>query len=126
MNNKKKCELFYLKKFLEFQEINPIDVFPGESPDFILELPDKKIGIELTEYHSELNKGKGQTRRAMEENWKKLQDQIYEEIRLNEKFAGIKCEIYFKDIFLLPKKRESADFINELKRYVLKSDERNI
>jgi len=55
MNNKKKCELFYLKKFLEFQEINPIDVFPSESPDFILELPDKKIGIELTEYHSELN-----------------------------------------------------------------------
>jgi len=122
MNNKKKCELFYLKKFLEFQEINPIDVFPSESPDFILGLPDKKIGIELTEYHSELNKGKGQTRRAMEENWKKLQDQIYEEIRLNEKFVGIKCEIYFKDIFLLPKKRESSDFINELKEYVIKSD----
>ena len=53
MDDKKRKELFYLKTFLELYGVSPIKINSDvESPDFIIDYSGKKIGIELTEYHS--------------------------------------------------------------------------
>jgi hypothetical protein len=53
MDDKKSKELVYLKEFLKLYGVSPIKIyFDVESPDFIINCSGKKIGIELTEYHS--------------------------------------------------------------------------
>jgi len=46
---KKEHERFLLDRFLELQGISPARIEESESPDFIIDLEGRKVGIELTE-----------------------------------------------------------------------------
>jgi hypothetical protein len=48
-DKKKRRERFLLDRFLEHQGTTPTSVDPGESPDFIITLDGRTVGIELTE-----------------------------------------------------------------------------
>jgi len=113
MDNKKREELFYLEPFLELYGVSPTKItLDVESPDFIINYSDKKIGIELTEYHS-LIETSGHSRREVESNWEKLQGEIYEKVKLDKELVGICVSIFFRKIFL-PSRREILAFIDEL------------
>jgi len=113
VDNRKRKELFYLEPFLELYGVSPTKITLNvESPDFIINYSDKKIGIELTEYHS-LIETSGHPRREVESNWEKLQGEIYEKVKLDKELMGICVSIFFKKVFL-PSRRESSPFIDEL------------
>jgi hypothetical protein len=46
---KKQHERFLLDRFLEHQGITPTNIDPGESPDFLISLDGRAVGIEVTE-----------------------------------------------------------------------------
>jgi len=46
---KKQHERFLLDRFLELQGISPTRVDESESPDFLIDLEGRKVGIEVTE-----------------------------------------------------------------------------
>ena len=113
MDNKKKKELFYLEPFLELYGVSPTKITLNvESPDFIINYSGEKIGIELTEYHS-LKEILGHLRREVESNWERLQEEIYEKVKLDNELMGICVSIFFRKVFL-PSRRESLPFIDEL------------
>ena len=124
MDDKKRKELFYLKPFLKLCGVSPTKITLNvESPDFIISYSGKKIGIELTEYHS-LIEISGHSRREVESNWERLQGEIYEKIKLDKELMGICVSIFFRKVFL-PSRRESLPFIDELincsKAFIIKS-----
>jgi hypothetical protein len=55
-SEKKRHERFLLDRFLERQEITPTCIHPFESPDFLIELEGRKVGIELTELFKRSNR----------------------------------------------------------------------
>lgn len=124
MDDKKSKELVYLKEFLKLYGLSPKKInFDVESPDFIIDYSGKKIGIELTEYHS-LQEVLGHSRREVESNWKRIQGEIYKKIKLDKELMGICVSIFFRKVFL-PSRRESLSFIDELinctKEFIMKS-----
>jgi hypothetical protein len=113
MDDKKRKELFYLKPFLKLYGISPIKITLNvESPDFIIDYSGKKIGIELTEYHSLLNI-LGHSRREVEGNCEKLQGEIYEKIKLDKELMGISVLIFLRKVYL-PSRKDIPTFINDL------------
>jgi hypothetical protein len=48
-DKKKRHERFLLDRFLEHQRITPTCIDPGESPDFLINLDGRTVGIEVTE-----------------------------------------------------------------------------
>jgi hypothetical protein len=48
-DKKKRREKFLLDRFLEHQGITPTRIDPGESPDFLINLDGRTVGIEVTE-----------------------------------------------------------------------------
>jgi len=46
---KKQHERFLLDRFLELQGISPACIEARESPDFLIDLEGRKVGIEVTE-----------------------------------------------------------------------------
>jgi hypothetical protein len=124
MDDKKRKELFYLEPFLKLYGVSPTKITLNvESPDFIINYSGKKIGIELTEYHS-LREILGHSRREVESNWERLQGEIYEKVKLDKELMGICVSIFFRKVFL-PSRRESLPFIDELinctKVFIMKS-----
>jgi hypothetical protein len=113
MDDKKSKELVYLKEFLKLYGTSPIKIyFDVESPDFIINYSGKKIGIELTEYHS-LQEVLGHSRREVESNWKRIQGEIYEKIKLDKELMGVRTLIFLKKVYL-PSRGEIPLFIDEL------------
>ncbi len=113
MDDKKRKELFYLEPFLKLYGVSPTKITLNvESPDFIINYSGKKIGIELTEYHS-LQEISGHSRREVESNWERLQGEIYEKVKLDKELMGICVLIFFRKVFL-PSRRESPPLIDEL------------
>ena len=113
MDNKKKKELYYLKPFLKLYGISPTKINLNiESPDFIINYSGKKIGIEVTEYHS-LQEVSGHSRREVESNWEKIQKKIYEIVKLDNGLMGTHVLIFLRKI-ILPSQGEIPSFINEL------------
>jgi hypothetical protein len=53
---KKQRERFLLDRFLEHQGIKPTRIVPEESPDFLIDLEGRTVGIELTELFIRRNK----------------------------------------------------------------------
>jgi hypothetical protein len=78
--NKKDIERSYLDSFLTTLNLAPGDIKHRESPDFIVVSDGKKIGIELTYFHSDLKGVDGTPRRAIEETWKSLQKAIMKKV----------------------------------------------
>jgi hypothetical protein len=53
---KKMHERFLLDRFLEHQGITPTRIDPGESPDFLIDIEGRTVGIEVTELFIRSNK----------------------------------------------------------------------
>ena len=113
MGNKKKIERFYLDNFLKILGEIPEDVKNGEAPDFIVKLRHLTIGVEVTEFHSDLKGEKDRPRRAVEEAWASLQQVIMERIGTHKELEDTNGTLYFKKLELPPNK-EYKGFINEL------------
>jgi hypothetical protein len=55
----------------------------------------------------------GHSRREVESNWKRIQGEIYEKIKLDNELMGVRTLIFFKKVYL-PSRGEIPLFINEL------------
>lgn len=113
MSNKKKVERFYLDEFFKILGETPEDVKDGEAPDFIVKLHHLIIGIEVTEFHSDLKGEKDRPRRAVEEAWVSLQRVIMEQVGNYKELEDTSGFLYFKKLELPPNK-EYKEFVNEL------------
>jgi len=113
MNNKKEIEKFYLTEFFKILGIKASNIQDGEAPDFIIGLGHRKIGIELTEFHSALKGAKEKPRREIEQSWAILQNDIMNEVEKYTELRNTYGTLCFTNIET-PSKLESKCFINEL------------
>lgn len=113
MNEKKKVERFYLEEFFKLLGEEPEDMQAGEAPDFTVKLRQTKLGIELTEFHSDLKGKKGLPRRAIEETWASLQRIIMEEVKEHKELEKTNGYLSFKELEL-PATSEYRQFVSEL------------
>jgi len=113
MRKKKKNERFYLDKFLTLLGKRADEICPEESPDFIVSIATKKIGIELTDFHSGLKGENDKSRRAVEEAWRLIRVMIMEEVNKYNKLKETFGELFFKKLEL-PSKSKHKKFVDEL------------
>ena len=79
-DEKKEMERCCLNNFFAILDMAPDEISSGESPDFIVKWQQKKIGIELTDFHSGAKRRKGSLRRSGEDAWELVQTTIMEEV----------------------------------------------
>ena len=113
MSKKKENERFYLDKFLTLLGKVPDEIKSGESPDFIVILQQKKIGIELTNFHSNSKGEYGRPRREIEEAWVALQGTIMGEVEKCNELRETNGLLFFKKLGLPPKSKH-REFTDEL------------
>lgn len=113
MSSRKDSELFYLRNFLELLGEAPTQIEAGESPDFVVILRGKKIGIEVTEFHSDLKGVDDKPRRAIEETWNLLQKNLKKAVEKHPKLKGTYGFLMFKDL-IVPPKSVHKEFVNEI------------
>jgi len=113
MRKKKKKERFYLDKFLALLGKVPNKIESGESPDFIVILRQKRIGIESTDFHSDSKGESGRPRRAIEETWASLQKTIMEKVEKCNELKETYGLLFFKKLEL-PSKSKHGEFTDEL------------
>lgn len=128
MSKKKENERFYLDKFLALLGKVPDEVKSGESPDFIVILQQKKIGIELTDFHSDSKGEDGRSHRAIEEAWMVLQRTIMEEVEKCNELKETNGLLFFKKLGLPPKSkhREFTDGLIKLSLEMINSGYKEI
>jgi len=113
LKKKKDNERFYLDKFLALLSKVADEIHHEESPDFIVSIATKKIGIEVTDFHSDLKGESGRPRRAVEETWTLLQGMIMEEVDKYNKLKETFGLLSFKKLELPPKSKHKK-FTDEL------------
>lgn len=128
MRKKKENERFYLDKFLALLGKVADEIHPEESPDFIVSIATKKIGIELTDFHSDLKGENGKPRRAIEEAWLLIQGTIMEEVEKCNKLKETFGFLSFKKLELPPKSKHKkfADELIKLSLEMIDSDYKEI
>lgn len=116
--DKKKVEEGFLKEALEIIRLKDYEIIPRESPDFILKLKEKTVGIELTEYYQDANQKGGSKLHAIEQYYYETEKYLYEKFKKSGKLKnGWSC-LYFLDQDY-PRKGEELDtFTDELIRFV--------
>lgn len=113
MNDKKKIERFYLKEFFKLLGETPENIQDGEAPDFIINLHQLEIGIEITEFHSDLKGEKARPRRLVEEAWTSLQKMIMVEVERYNELRNMNGLLSFKNLEI-PRNSDHKLFIDEL------------
>jgi len=113
MSKKKENERFYLDKFLTLLGKVPDKIISDESPDFIVMLKQKKIGIELINFHSSSKGEHGRPRREIEETWAVLQGTIMGEVEKCNELRETNGLLFFKKLDLPPKSKQ-REFTDEL------------
>ena len=113
MSKQKQNERFYLDKFLALLGKAPNEIQSRESPDFIVILQQKKIGMELTDFHSDLKGENQRPRRAIEETWTLLQRTIMEEVGKYDELKEANGFLLFEKLELPPKSKH-REFAKEL------------
>lgn len=103
--DKKRVERCYLENFLKLLGKTPDQIECGESPDFVVTLRGKRIGIEVTEYHSGLRGAGCRPRRAFEEEGDLLYQNISEEAKKYPELEGIGGSFSFKNLGVPPKSK---------------------
>jgi hypothetical protein len=73
VEKKKQRERFLLDQFLKHQKITPKRIVPGESPDFLIDLEGRTVGIELTELFIRNNKPEAYPKPSEESLLKKIE-----------------------------------------------------
>jgi hypothetical protein len=112
--NQEKRERFYLEKFLEALRIKVDAIERGANPpDFILKLSEKNIAVELTEFHSSATGVGGHPRRALEEEWQKIQQVFEQERKFYSDLDSISGLLFFRQLEIPPKGKQKQ-FVTEL------------
>ncbi|MDD5008304.1 MAG: hypothetical protein PHU49_12840 [Syntrophorhabdaceae bacterium] len=126
MNGKKKnVEYRYLKSFLSLLrnglDISNDDIECRESPDFIINLGNKRIGIEITEHHSSERDANKRSRRATEEDWEVLRTTIRDRVWKDSDLSQTYGYLEFKKLELPPRKkfRSFTDEIIQLSKEMI-------
>ncbi len=110
---KKEVERFYLENFLTLWGKAYDRIEEREQPDFIVSFKREKIGIEVTEFHSDLIGVNGNSRRQIEEERRYLMENLYNRIKKIPELKGIFVFLIPRELKLIPKSRHKQ-FINEL------------
>ena len=112
-NRKKNTECSYVHRAFALLSLQPTLFVCGESPDFVIGFDGKKIGVEVTYFHSSAKGADGRPRRAVEEEWNRLQSQIMSEIdklpEMNDIFGSL--QFHALDV---PTRRQHEQFVQEL------------
>ena len=118
-DEKKEMERCCLNNFFAILDMAPDEISSGESPDFIVNLQQKKIGIELTEFHSGSKRRKGSFRRSGEDAWELVQTTIMEEVNKHNELNETSGLLFFKRM-KLPSESERNKFVEELMQLAIK------
>ena len=122
INAQKNVELFYLQKFLEIVEINSPIERGTEPPDFFIKIKNLNIGVEITEFHSNIKNRKGQCRRGVEETWEKLERYMSETIAKDyPQLSNVYAQLYFKELEV-PPRRLHPEFAQQLFIFLLQNE----
>ncbi len=122
MSNREE-EIFYFDYFLQqagYKPENIVHLTEGKDPpDFIIVLDGKRIGIEVTGFHSQTKGSGGFQRRPVEEAWRKFQqDFLMPRVREHSKLNNIYGRLSFKKLNLPPSSKYS-DFAREIVSFSL-------
>jgi hypothetical protein len=111
--DKKDRELAIINGTLSILGIESCRLEPREAPDFELHIDNSIIGIEVTEYHSDLTAAGNRPRRAIEAAWEELRTSIMRAVTEDPNLTGSKGRLEFKEL-RLPIRKEKNGFINQL------------
>ena len=120
LENKKIEEYYYLQKTLEICNIETSDIHSSESPDFEISVQGKKIGIEITEYHSDASK-RGSELRKTEKYDNVIENEINKQVRQHDDLKGILCAYVFQNNKRPEKRKELPQFAREFIECVRKA-----
>jgi len=96
------------------EDIEPEFIERGDDPpDFIVTIDGKRVAIEETEFHSNATGANGRPRRAVEEEWRKLQQLIERERKQFPDLDRVNGLLFFKCL-QVPSMREWPAFVKEL------------
>jgi len=112
-DRKKYTECFYVHKVFALLSLQPDLFVCGESPDFSIGFDGKRIGVEVTYFHSSAKGADGRPRRAVEEEWNHLQSQIMSEVDKVPELKGIFGFLEFY-VLVVPTRRQHEQFVQEL------------
>lgn len=120
VNQQKGVEYKYLEYFLalftDHLQLGNDDIECRESPDFIVNMNGKRIGIELTEhYASDKDDHNGRPRQAVETQWELLREAIMNRVWKDDYLRKTDGILEFKKLEL-PPRRQFSSFIDELIR----------
>lgn len=110
---KKYAECFYVHKTLALLSVGPDLFVCGESPDFSIGFGAKRIGVEVTYFHSAAKGADGRPRRAVEEEWDHLQSEIMLEVDKVPELKDILGTLEFHAL-VVPIRRQHEQFVQEL------------
>lgn len=110
---KSKKEWYYLNQFLDILPIPIKDIKKCVFPDFIAQVNEQKIGIEITEFHTGPSEKTNILRSEVEAAWDKLQKQIMEEVKSYTELNHTVGILFFREV-KLPTSREYKSFVSEL------------
>lgn len=108
---KKRRERFLLDRFLEHQGITHTGIVPGESPDFLIDIEGRTVGIEVTELFIRSNKSEANrqpTKNLLLQEIESITDRIVSrarEIYFDAENPLVLSTIVFPDTITLHKKK---------------------
>ena len=118
-------ELFYANKFLQSLNVPNLGLKKGDDPpDLVLELQGSavsNIGIEMTEFHSNVTSPSGKPRRAIEEGWNDILKVIRQQRKEHPILNCVSCTLFFKRLDV-PGKKDHFQFVSELIRFLISKD----
>jgi hypothetical protein len=88
----------------------------GETPDFIVSLAGRRIGVEITMYSSSDTVDGGHRRRQVESEWDKLQAAARAHCTTRPELRDINVGLYFRGP--VPPRRQHIDFIKEVADFI--------
>lgn len=112
-DSRKYTECVYVHRTFALLSIQPTSFVCGESPDFNIGFDGKRIGVEVTCFHSSAKGADGRPRRAIEEEWNHLQGLIMSEVDRIPKLKGIFGILAFHALDV-PTRRQHEQFVQEL------------
>lgn len=121
MNNQEiqeQAEQAYLEKFLERLQYDYSDIIRGEDPpDFYFKIQEKRIAVEITDYHSGRSNDNNHRWRMVEEERDKIRDLLNRKVSLHENLKGIHVHIIPRGLSL-PSRKEYDPFTDEIISFI--------
>lgn len=115
--DKKAAERAALDALLSALVVVPTKIESGETPDFILSLGEKTVGVELTTFQSNGSMDSGLGRRQVESEWESLEKAIAVFRQARPQLAKLNVGLMFKDAG--PRRAEHQLFMEEIAAFVL-------